>query len=79
MQKEKQGKYVPAATPQERSKEDPSALMQDMLKTRDTSGAISEMLEMEASFPERMLDPPLQVFTYLYTYIYICIYIYIYI
>eukprot|EP00277_Geminigera_cryophila_P002347 CAMPEP_0179426154 /NCGR_PEP_ID=MMETSP0799-20121207/12577_1 /TAXON_ID=46947 /ORGANISM="Geminigera cryophila, Strain CCMP2564" /LENGTH=450 /DNA_ID=CAMNT_0021200867 /DNA_START=50 /DNA_END=1402 /DNA_ORIENTATION=- len=60
VKKEKQGKYVPAATPQERSKEDPSALMQDMLKTRDTSGAISEMLEMEASFPERMLDPPLQ-------------------
>ena len=60
VKKERTQKYVPAASPMERQKHDPSALMADMLKTRDTSGAISEMLETEASFPERMLDAPLQ-------------------
>ena len=58
--KERVQAYKEATPLKERAKNDPHAMMSEMLKTRDTSGAISEMLEMEASFPERMLDEPQQ-------------------
>jgi len=58
--KREKTKYVPATSAKERAQSDPGALMTEMLQKRDTSGVVSEMLETEASFPERMLDPPLQ-------------------
>jgi len=58
--KREKTKYVPPVSAKERAKTDPASMMTEMLKTRDTSGVISEMLEMEASFPERMLDAALQ-------------------
>ena len=57
--KERVQKYVPLPTSREKAKKDPMASMQDLLDKRDPGGAISEMLEQEAFYPEQMLDPPL--------------------